>query len=275
MEEREQLFIDLQRIKGNQFKLNTGERAKDFISSMLNNIGDPNPELRDFLIYKTFYQWILILDYFSEEELLNILFVVIDQKHLFYKIGNEKDDSVFKRSFSVLVVALILGYHRKKAILSNKEFLKVKDSLVKYYWEEKDLRSYIDGKGWADAVSHGADALDELIACKECNEQICYEILKVIKRKLLNEKYLFYQEEDERIACAIIRIIDSQLLSYKSIHMWIEELVSEGERINNRLVRINLKNFIRSLYFRLIHSENHFDSINKIISIEKNLNAFL
>lgn len=275
MEHREQLFIDLQRIRENQFELNKGERANDYISAMLNNIGEPDPELRDFLIYRTFYQWILVKDYFSKEELLCILSVVLDQNHLFYNLGYEEDDSVFTRSFSVLVVALILAYHRKKPILCNKEFLEIKDNLIKYYSEEKDLRSFVDEKGWADAVSHGADALDELIACEECNEQICYEVLRVIKKKLLNEKYIFYQEEDERITSVIMRIIDSKLLSIEFLKMWIEENVSEVASINSHLLQINMKNLTRSLYFRLVHSENHLDLINHIVSVEMRLNTFL
>ncbi|MEA4960853.1 hypothetical protein SDC9_93055 [bioreactor metagenome] len=275
MEQREQLLIDLQRIKKNQYKLNKGEKATDYVSSMLNNIGDPDPELRDFLIYRTFYQWIRVIDYFNEEELRSILSVVLDQNHLYYNLGSEGDDSVFKRSFSVLVVALILEYHRNKSFLCNEELLSLKNHLIKYYREEKDLRSYVNVKGWADAVSHGADALDELIACKECNEQICYEVLEEIKRKLLNGRYSFHQEEDERLTCVIIRIIKSQSLSNESINKWIDDLVSERESMNNRITRINIKNFIRSLYFRLMHLEANSNLIDKVFHGETKLNTFL
>ena len=42
----------------------------------------------------------------------------------------------------------------------------IKNNLISYYSKEKDLRTYVEEWGWADAVSHGADALDELIACE-------------------------------------------------------------------------------------------------------------
>lgn len=275
MEKREQLLKDLKRIKENQFTLEKGERASDYAASMLENIGDPDPELRDYLIYKAFYRWILVKKYFSKEELRSILSVVLEQEHLYYNIGNEGDDSVFKRSFSVLVAALILAYHRETPILNYDEFLKVKNSLIEYYREEKDLRSYVDGSGWADAVSHGADVLDEVIACKECNEQICHEVLEVIKRKLLNEKYSFYQEEDERITNAVIRAIDTRLLKAESINIWIERLVNEVKSVNNHLTRINVKNFMRSLYFRLIHSGHNSELIDSTLKAEAKLNSYI
>jgi hypothetical protein len=53
---REQLIIDLQRIEKNDYELSSGEQLKDYVKLMLENIGDPLPELRDDLIYSTFYK---------------------------------------------------------------------------------------------------------------------------------------------------------------------------------------------------------------------------
>ena len=279
MDEREQLLSDLRKIKQNQFRLNEEEKAKDYVPLMLKYIGDTNPELRDYLIYKTFYKWIIEIKCLREEELRYILFTVLDPNHLFYGLEHECDDSVFTRSFSALVVALVLAYHRDKPFLEYKEFLMIKDNLINYYGKEKDLRAHVKGKGWADAVSHGADALDELIACKESNEKICCEVLGVIENMLLNGKYIFCEEEDERITCVVFRIIKDKLISDQFINKWIEGLVRHYKEKNNnigeRITRINIKNFIRSLYFRLIYFNSNLELINNVLRAETKLNSFV
>lgn len=55
---RSQLRTDLQRIETEEYRLREGERHDEFITSMLKYIGDPDPDLRDGLIYPTFCMWI-------------------------------------------------------------------------------------------------------------------------------------------------------------------------------------------------------------------------
>lgn len=275
MEEREQLILDLQRLKENQFKLSGEDRAGKYLPLMLKYIGDPDADLRDHLIYKTFHRWIYIYKYFGVKELRDTLSIMMDEEHLFYNIGSEGDDSVFTRTFSALVVALILAYHREEPFLDNKEFINIKDRFLDYYSKEKDLRSFVAGKGWADAVSHGADVLDELVACRECDEKLCFDVMRVVKDKLLNEKYSFYEEEDERLTCAVARIIKDNKLSYEEISLWLEDLVKEARAMKIRVVKINIKNFIRSLYFRLMDYNKNLSIIDNIFNAVQDLNSFL
>ncbi len=45
---------DLQRIEENEYQLGEGEQHQDFLPLLLQYIGDPQPELRDNLIYPMF-----------------------------------------------------------------------------------------------------------------------------------------------------------------------------------------------------------------------------
>ncbi len=51
-------MLDLQRIEKDEYQLREGEQYQDFLSLLLQYIGDPQPELRDNLIYPMFYMWI-------------------------------------------------------------------------------------------------------------------------------------------------------------------------------------------------------------------------
>ncbi|MDH6426703.1 hypothetical protein BSK62_29495 [Paenibacillus odorifer] len=275
---REQLMIDLQRIEENDYELRSGEDIKDYVKLMLEHIGDPEPVLRDELIYSTFYKWINEKRWFNDAELRELLWILLDEQHLFYHIGNKEDLTVYTRTFSVLVVALILQRHREKVILDSSEFIKVKQGLIRYYEEERDLRGYMEKEGWAHAAAHGADALDELVLCSESDAEVREEVLAVIQKMLYNDQYIFREEEDERIATIIVTIIDHHLLLQQSITDWILNLAQCGSwpRSHSQYVnRINTKNFLRSLYFRLLLTEKNMDIVDVLLKTEKNLNEFV
>lgn len=275
---REQLMIDLQRIEENDYELKSGEDIKEYVKLMLEHIGDPEPVLRDELIYSTFYKWINEKHWFNDAELRELLWILLDEQHLFYHIGNKEDLTVYTRTFSVLVVALILQRHREMAILDSSEFIKVKQGLIRYYEEERDLRGYMEKEGWAHAAAHGADALDELVLCSESDAAVREEVLAVIQKMLYNDQYIFRDEEDERIATIIVTIIDHHLLPQQSITDWILNLAQCGSwpRSHSQYVnRINTKNFLRSLYFRLLLTEKNMDIVDVLLKTEKNLNEFV
>lgn len=277
--EKQQLIIDLRRIRANDYNLGDCEMASDYLDLMLKYIGDPEPELRDNLIYTTFAYWIEEKKYFSDEELYHLLNILISENYLFYNIGNENDDSVLRRSFSVLSINPILCVHIDKPFLDEDMMLKTKTSLIRYLNEEKDLRGYDNEKGWMHALAHVADGFNVLLACKGITEDTCKELLLSIEGKLVEGSYFFTAEEDERLVTVIYyNIIEDKLLSDSYICSWIAGL-SKVLEINDKITRfkakVNTKNLIRSLYFRMLHLINNVEISNAILELEKKLNNYL
>jgi hypothetical protein len=278
MSEREQLILDLQRIRENNYLLKAGEKASQYVEPMLQYIGDTDPELRDDLICETFNEWICVKEYFSADELRYILDILLDENHLFYHLGNDGDESVFTRTFSILAVVLVLIQHRKKPVLDQNKFIDVKNSIIKYYETEKDLRGYIEKYGWAHGAAHGSDALDQLVQCRECDEAILQEILDSIKKVLYNENYILYEEEDERMARVVYRIIKLNAASPGLLQIWINSLSQCCDWDKTRkqyIARVNSKNFVRSLYFELIHNHAAADIVSALLDTEVKLNRFI
>ncbi|MDF2545474.1 MAG: hypothetical protein K0R93_372 [Anaerosolibacter sp.] len=277
MAEKEQLILDLRRIAENNYELSAGEEPRTYISRMFKYIGDPDPELRDDLIYSTFYMWIGEKEFFSEAEQKDMLDTLISENYLLYRFGNMGDETVFTRTFSILVIVLILARHRKKSFLSMDSFLKVKNTLIRYYQEERDLRGYIEDYGWAHGAAHGADAMDELAQCEESDEVILQEVLGAMQKVLYNEKFLLSNEEDERMARVVYRMIKTNRISREMITQWIEGLSQccEWERTRSQYIaRVNTKNFVRCLYFKLLHNEipGYYPDI--LCRVEAMLNRF-
>ncbi len=277
--EKEQLKANLIRIKENEYNLGNGENINDYVNLMLKYIGDNDPEVRDELIYTTFVNWIEEKGYFTDEELETLLNTILSKDFAFYNIGIEDDDSVLRRSFSILLVNPILCVHLDKEFLDEEMILKTKDCLIKYLNEEKDLRGYDKEKGWLHAIAHVADGIHALINCKGITEDICKDTMGTIENKLLEGREVFNAEEDERLITIIYYdIISDNLLSNKYICNWIDGLskvVEIEDRRTRFMARTNVKNFIRSLYFRLLHLENNEEISKAIIDLEKKINLYL
>jgi hypothetical protein len=271
------LMTDLQRIEKEQYQLREGECYQDFLTLMLQFIGDPQPELRGDLICTTFYEWIPEEGRLTETELRSLLAVLTDEQHLFYHIGSESDESVFTRAFSVLPIGLIVGCHRKQPFLDDAESQHLKHSLLRYYKEEKDLRGYLPVEGWAHSAAHGADALLELVQCPESDAAVQLGVLAAIQGMLHNGQQTFIEEEDERIVSIVDTMMDKGLLPQQEIANWISGLTHcvDWPRSRGQMIaRVNSKNFFRSLYLRRgqISRGNVLDAA--ILAGEAKLNRF-
>jgi hypothetical protein len=232
-----------------------GEADPDAVGLMLQYIGDPDPFLRDELIYSALHQWICKLGYIDAGLLSEMLITVTDDNHLFYCIGNNEDDTVFTRTFSSLAVSLILSRHRQSPFLSAEMFAVTKERLLQYYKMERDLRGYVEGRGWAHGAAHGADALDDLARCPECTASVHREILEAVKCMICNGSNLLCHQEDDRIANVIFSIHAAGLVTSAELENWIRGLLAsldEPDYYTRYVSMTNARNLVRSIYFRFL-----------------------
>ncbi len=256
----------LSEIKNNNYVVPNDISPFDFALIMMENIGSPDPELRDLLIHRVISNWIMN-NVFTNEQLIELLNINLDNDHLLYKIGEQKDDSVFMRSFCVLNIGTIIYTHRNNKFLSDATIKHVKEILIQYYLKEKDLRGHVDIKGWADSVSHGADALDEIALCDSINHEDLLDILNAIKSKICINNYTYIDFEDERITTAVVSVINRNTLEHSEIIDWIKDFKNisrTGQHHVDFRVIMNIRNFLRSLYFRLLNENNLPELIESI-----------
>src|SRR5690606_9825308 len=133
----------------------------ELIQFMLKNIGNPDGYLRDNLIYRGFCELILN-EQFTEEQLITILKTCLDDAHLYLNItDNDPSDDLFTRSFSALVITLILEKDRENRSLPEELIVEAIHRSIQYLLLEKDYRGFDNTKGWPHAVAHGSDLLAE------------------------------------------------------------------------------------------------------------------
>jgi hypothetical protein len=250
---REELKERLHAIKGDEFKVPESANAFDLAIAMMEYLGDSDSELRDDLVYSILGRWVTT-GIFSKVQLKQILDTILDDKHLFYKIGEKDTNSVFMRAFSVLIVASIVYVHREDGFLDYEELIAVKNKVIKYMEEEKDVRDYVIEGGWAHTAAHSSDTLDELSLCKEFGREELFEILKAIKLKVSINDHAYICYEDERLAYATNSLISRDLLTEEEISEWIKSFSEYDKKIdfpNHYYLISNIRNYLNSFYYRL------------------------
>ena len=248
----------LRSIVENEYEVPDQIEPFQFALEMLAHIGSTDNELRDDFIYSTLWTWI-DGDIFDVEQLRHFLSVLMDKKHLFNRIGEQQTDSVFARAFSALSLQPILSVHRRKPFLTGDEVREIKKKILLYFNDERDIRGYVKDKGWAHAVAHTADLLDELGQCEELGQSDLAEILYAISGKVGVKESVYACEEDERMVTAVISIFNRELLTELEIKEWLSSFMSTAQ-ITDILPEsvyqfVNIKNFLRSLYFRVLEQE--------------------
>ena len=129
----------------------------DLTAELTRMLGDPDPVLRDGTAFPTLATWVSRGVY---DDLLGGLGDGM-AAGLSTGLGETDDDSVFRRSFSALVLGACIARDNQRPLVPGGKILEWGDRLATWLLREEDLRGFVPGKGWAHAVAHGADALTD------------------------------------------------------------------------------------------------------------------
>ncbi|ENQ3079760.1 DUF2785 domain-containing protein [Bacillus cereus] len=224
---------------------------------MLEHIGTLDSYLRDQLIYSTF-SYLISRDYFPGAQLEKLLILTLEEQYLYCGITSNDNDSVFTRSFTTLLIALILCADNKTNFLPPEMIIIVKEKLVDYMNQEIDLRGYVHPHGWAHSVAHAADTFDALIHNPKLPQQYYEELTHCLLNKIFVYSIVYHFDEDERIITPLLSMISkgfSQKQFFEIIRIKLNLLPQYKARLPvNDFCNLctNIKTFLRSLYFRTV-----------------------
>lgn len=271
-----QVFKELlKNIKHNNYAVPSDINQKDLSFEMMDNIGDIDSELRDDLILSILSKWI-IDGILPTSVVYELLMTALDEKHLLNGIG-DISDKVFSRTFSAEIVAAIIYKHRQERFLSENDIKKTLKVVLKFYNEDKDVRGFVEVKGWAHGAAHGADVLDELARCQEIGYEELKKILASIYKKVNVNHYGYIHFEDERMSTPVKAIIERKIIPAKELEDWISsftKIEKTGTYPEDMVIDFNVNTFLKSLYFRLIDIEEYKQIANRIKVVLKEISRF-
>ncbi len=283
--EREQLILQLEMIKNQQFQLDEENDVAYFLPSMLYYIGDEDPYLRDELIYETFSHWILALDYLEEEECIRIFDQVISKEFLLNHSENGRELLVLKRSFSALVLACLLEKNLEMPYLETGRLKEGAEAVLKAIQTEEDYRGYSKQVGWIHAIAHYGDCVGMLLRHEILKKAYGPLFIEAIQGLFMRANMVLGAAEDERLVTAVYDFLfGGENHDENGLEEWLKGFsIYKKEQVNlddvsisylESVIRTNKKQFIRSLYFRGLKRGLSEKWLKKMFEVERQLSRY-
>lgn len=242
---------------------------EQLLKKLLKNIGDHDPTIRDQLIYSNLAH-LLHDNHFDAQRLNDVLTTLMSDDYLFFDMENLDEYSVLKRSFSLLQIAILLYVGHRDHIFTPEVVVEVYNTMLSYMKQETIFSGYDFEVGWMHSLAHTADVLAQLVLYPEINEQMMETIFYEIANLFMNERDSFVSDEDERMVTALMNALDRKVLSNKTVIAWVNSL-GDYERPTTypEIYRknINIKNLLRSLYFRMLPRKEYQYFRNQIVIV--------
>ena len=208
------------------FEVPSDRPLDDLTAELTTMLGSTRPEVRDGTAYPALATWI---DNGVYDDLLAGLGDGM-VAGLSVGLGESGTDTVFRRSFSALIVGECLERDNAQHLLPGGKLMEWGDRLATWFLTERDTRGFVPDKGWAHAVAHGADALGALGESPHLAGPELAVLLDVLAERLLQ------QPPDAPLACgepdrmvhAAMRILRRNALGVDVLEPWVHRIGAAG-----------------------------------------------
>lgn len=251
----------LQTIIKNDYKLPKDHTVAEITPQLISNLGSTNSDLREssYMVLSGLISAGTGVNYRPEQ----LKEIGAQMAHnLTHGIGKQISDSVFLRSFSMLILDKVIAVDGINHYLTEPEIRKLLEQGLAYLVAEKDLRGYVPQKGWAHTIAHAADFFWVITRNRFLNAEDLKRILNAIADKVTEPvAHTYLYQEDDRLAQAVISALLRNLLDMAFLNTWLDRFINPPSGIiwseafsdeANVNARHNTITFLRSLYFQLL-----------------------
>lgn len=226
----------------------------DLATELSHLLASPDPELRDEFAYAILTNWIYQKRLIQPADLRPLMRQWVT--NLTDKVGSTEGDSVFSRSFSALMLSVVVARDNASPILEPAEFRELLGAALVYLRAERDVRGYDARKGWMHSAAHTADLLKFLARSRHLERVDQQRILIAVGEKLRDAPIVFAFGEDERFARALLSLATRPDFDLEGFRQWADKARPEPltERPDLAVIRgnQNLKNLFAKLHVVLL-----------------------
>ncbi len=246
--------VNWKQVHDDDFRVPTALPLADLTAELTALLGDTDPQQRDGLALPVLATWIERGVY---DDLLRGLGDGM-AAGLRRGLGEVGTDSVFRRSFSALILAECIARDNERPLVPGGKVLEWGDRLASWLLAERDARGFVPGKGWAHAIAHGADAIGVLAASPHVGGAELIVLLEVLGERVVTPVDApFGSGEPDRLAAATLTVLRRERIGIDTVEMWLVKLV-DGVRKRRRDLTTdpyrftgNLDAYLRALYLQL------------------------
>jgi hypothetical protein len=249
------------RVRSAEMRVPEDRPLPDLTAELTTMLGSTDPVERDEIAYPILATWI------GEGVYDDLLAGLGDgmAAGLTQGLGETGTDSVFRRSFSALVLAECIVRDNQQTLLPQARLLEWGDRVSGWLVRERDVRGFVPGKGWAHAVAHGADAIGTLAESSHFRLPELTVLLDVIAdRVLLPTPVPLTSGEPDRLAAATMAVFRRRLVPLRIIEPWLARVTAaataagpEGE--DPYLSTGNPEAFLRALHLQVAFAPEPVD----------------
>jgi hypothetical protein len=216
-------------IAANKYQVPPEETPFALAQELSGYLGSPDPELRDDLSYSILAVWIVRQQQFSPEQLVRLSEEWT--ANLRDGIGQRGTDSIFKRSFSALLLSSIAERELKTPFLGEVQYSKLLSATLDYLRDEKDLRGFDAAKGWVHSTAHTADLLAALAGNPLFTKQDQAAALNAIAQRLASASEVFTYGEQDRLANVVAVIASRSDFDLDGFKSWLADLDASDQAV--------------------------------------------
>ncbi|MDX1993633.1 MAG: DUF2785 domain-containing protein [bacterium] len=229
---------------------------------LIDLLASTDSQLRDEYGFTTLMHWVIREPQYTPAELRQMRDRLLEGMRV--GIGEMATDTVFQRSFSALALGLVVYQDNETHFLTAEEVKALLEVTLDYLKDERDLRGYVEGRGWAHSLAHGADLLRHLSRSPHLDGGDLLRILTAISDKMLEPtRTVYIHDEDERLALAVGEILKRDLLNETVLKGWLNEFHEwHTQHIGGEFDVVvhatyqNIRHLLSSLYFRVLRLDH-------------------
>lgn len=222
--------------------------AATLSDELVDMLASPDPEQRDDIGYATLASWIYqqkLLDAAALRPIVGRLLA-----NLTRGIGERDTSTVFGRSFSALVLSVVIARDNADPVLDADGWRAIESAAFAYLSAEQDLRGYDPETGWMHSAAHTADLLKFLARSRHVDAPGQRRYLDAIAAKLTTAAVVFTHGEDERFARAVLSLVARADFDAAQFDAWLQRTkptVPEHPTVAQLRAAQNWKNLLAKL----------------------------
>ena len=170
-------------------------------------------------------------------------------------LGETGTNSVFRRSFSALVLASVVERDNVVRVVHPSNVLRWADAALHWFTTERDLRGHAGADGWVHTVAHGADLIAALGMSRHLQADELGVLLDAIADRLARSApHYLTHAEDDRLAYTTMAILHRDLLEAARLEAWVTRVVTPLQLDiagPQGAAHVNTQRYLRALHLML------------------------
>lgn len=207
------------------------DNLADLTAELVTMLGSPDPVVRDELALPVLATWI-------ESGVYDDLLVSLGDSlvlSLRDGLGEDGTDTVFRRSFTALVVGVCADRDTAARVVPADAVVNWAEHGLTWFLRERDHRGFVPGQGWAHAVAHGADLLTAFAQSPHLDGDHLGVLLDVVADRVATPTaYTWGDGEADRLAVTVLTVLQRDLVTGEVAEGWVRRVGDTAAGINER-----------------------------------------